>query len=372
MTTKKILYLLLVSLFFMVSCSDDDTDNSIYQETGDRQSELCIVVNQGNFTEANGSIALYHPTTGVIDQEVYTAVNGRQLAATIESVAVKDDILLLLCNSEDKIVFLNSTTMQEIAEPITGIGTPRYGAIKGNKAYVSCWSFTGQEQIAIIDLQSKTLVGSIPANYSMPEAVQIVGDLLFVAVLGGIDVYDTTTNQFIKSIASVKSPNALAQQMVVDKNNRLWVSLGGFYNTDWEVDNSENGFMCINPITKEIITEVSVPNMGVDAEIAISSSKDKIYFISNKDIVGSQSPNTETDIYYLSVDTEKVGTTPVVSGTGFYGIGVDPVSGYIYTANINGFMTNSVMYIYKPTGELVASTISGVGTCRFLFVKGSR
>lgn len=260
--------------------------------------------------------------------------------------------------------------MQEIAEPITGIGIPRYAVIKGDKAYVSCWSNTyyygGGEQIAIIDLQTKMKVGSMPVSYHSPEGLQIIGNYLYVAVEGGVEVYDTTTDSHIVSIKSTQSPKAIAQQMVVDKNNKLWVSLGGFYGASWAVDNSQNGFMCVDPTSNAILSETIVSTMGVDAEIAISPIKDKIYYISG-DIY---SEDGATSIYAFDVNDKT--TKKVVSGIGFYGIGVDPVSGYIYTANVNGVQINSDMQIYKPTGELQAQIMAGTNTCRFLFVKGNR
>ena len=354
----RVIFALLASVLF-AACNPPIEEGVIKPYT-------CVVVNQGNFTESNGSISLYNRNTGEVQQEVYNLANGRNFAAMIESVLLHNDLLIVMCNSEDKIVFVNAITMQEVCAPITNIGTPRYGVVKGSKLYVSCWSPTfmpgGGEEIAVIDLSTKTKVASIPSNYYMPEGVQIVGENLYVAVEGGVDVYNTATNSYVTTLTSSQSPRAIAQNMVSDKNGKLWVSMGGFYNDFWEIDNSQNGFMCIDPSTNDIISQVLVPIMASDAEIAISPQKDKIYFIS-----GDIFSDGHTPIYVFDVDSKTASGSPIITGEGFYGIGVEPYSGDIYTANIQNYISNSNMYVYNAQGVLQNTKLTGIATCRFVF-----
>ncbi|NCC46765.1 MAG: hypothetical protein EOM16_06995 [Bacteroidia bacterium] len=72
----------------------------------------------------------------------------------------------------------------------------------------------------------------------------------------------------------------------------------------------------------------------------------------------------EANIY--SVDVESLGTSILYSGSYFYGVGVSPSSGNVFTAEVS-FTSNSVMKTITPAGVSVGTATAGVGTFRFLF-----
>lgn len=353
---------IIVGLLFLllVGCVPDEptTSNKTYNYT-------CVLVNMGNYSESNGSIALYNTSMGVVEQEVFSKANGRNIGSIIESVCLHDDILLLLCNNLDKLVFLDANTMREISAPLTDIGVPRYACARANTAYVSCWnkidkqsgSIIIPEHIAKVNLNSKTVVAYLPVS-GQPEGMALQGDTLFVASGSGLDVFNVKVDTLITHISS-SFPLAQAQQVLIDNNNQLWLSLGSY-------DNS-GGFMVVDANTLQVKQQLSEAKLSFEGDMALSPSKDKIYFIYADGIVGGQTAEVPTHIYSVNTDTYQVSSLPVISGVGFYGLGIDPNSGTIYTANVNGFITNSMTYLYNSSGSKIGEFMTGVGTSRFFF-----
>lgn len=358
---KHLLYILL--FLSLASCKDKSDDSSA---SGTAYDYTCIVVNQGNYSESNGSISLYNSATGVVTQEVFTSANGYKLGSIIESATLHGNLILLMCENEDKVVVLNASTMKEVCNPITGIGIPRWAAVYGNYAYVSCWKKTTSsgavsvaQHIVKIDLSTYKVVGSL-ATTGQPEGVLVKGDTLYAASGFGLDVYKLSADTLITHINS-QFTDGVAKQLVMDKNGYVWLSLGSYSTT------GTAGFMCVNPATLSIQTQKATSLLTYEGDMVTSPGRDKIYFLYSGGTVSGTTPDVTTAIYSLDVDSYQLSSSPVISGSGFYGLGLEPSTGKIYTANVNGFITNSMMYIYDAGGNKLSSLMTGVASCRFVF-----
>jgi hypothetical protein len=191
-----------------------------------------------------------------------------------------------------------------------------------------------------------------------PEGMLLRGDTLFVASGNGLDVFNTAADTLIKHISS-SFVGAEAQQVVLDKNKQVWVSLGSYTNTA--------GFLIVNAATLEITTQITEPKLSFEGDLALSADRGTVYFIQADGIVGGQTAEVPTYIYAVDVTNFKVSTSPVCSGVGIYGLADQPTTGYLYTANVNGFITNSMTYLYASSGSKITEFMTGVGTCRFVF-----
>jgi len=349
-------------LLLLVACHPDEP-----KQTDKTYTYSCVIVNMGNYSESNGSIALYNAATGGVEQEVYAKANGRNLASIIESATLHNDLLLLMCNNSDKLVILNSSTMKEVCDPITTIGVPRYAVVKGDYAYVSCWNKTNKQtgeitiaqHISKINLLTKAVVGSLVTT-GQPEGMVLSGNTLFVASGDGLDVYDTNTDALLKHISS-QFTQAEAQQVLIDKNNQVWLSMGTY------TGGNAGGFMLVDAATLQITTQLPEPQLSFDGDIALSPTKDNIYFLYADGIVSGQTAEVTTQIYAINVDSYQESSLPIISGVGFYGFSVDPSTGIFYTANVNGFITNSMTSLYNTAGTKISEFMTGVGTSRFIF-----
>ncbi len=319
----------------------------------------CLIVNQGNYTSSNGSLSILKPD-GTVGQEVYTKANGWKLAAIIESVALYRDMVILMCSNEDKVEIIDSKTFKVLCEPVRGIGIPRYCAVYNNKAYITCtdnWDPEANGQVCKIDLATKTMVKQIDVN-GIPEGIKELGGLLYVATGNGVTVIDPDTDGIIQQ-KDISEKGVTAKHLITDYEGKLWISF---------TSEGKTGIASFDVQANEFSSFIPLMNMDLWGSIDITPDGRNLLYLYTSGIVGAQSPEEETAIRSFDIVTQTVRTTPVVKGTGFYGFNVNPLNGDIYTANVNGFIMNSVMYIYNTSGEKINDgLITGVGTCRFVF-----
>jgi len=319
----------------------------------------CLIVNQGNYTSSNGSLSILKPD-GTVGQEVYTKANGWKLASIIESVTLHRDMLILMCANEDKVEIIDSKTFKVICEPIRGIGIPRYCAVYNNNAYVTCtdsWAPTANGQICKIDLTTKTLVKKIGIN-GIPEGIKELNGLLYVAASDGVTVINPNTDEIVTQI-KIAEKDVDAKQLRADYEGRLWVSFTSY---------GKNGIASLDIHTNEFSLFIPLENMDLWGTIDITPDGKSLLYLYSAEVVGAQNPDSETAIYSFDIVTKTLQANPIISGAGFYGFNVNPSNGDIYTANVNGFVTNSVMYVYNASGEKInEGLITGVGSCRFVF-----
>ena len=321
----------------------------------------CIIVNQGNYTSSNGSLSVLR-SDGSVEQEVYTKANGEKLASIIESVTLHRDMLILMCSNADKVEFIDSKTFKVVCKPVTGIGIPRYCAIYKNSAYITCtdsWNPNTNGQVCKIDLTSKTPVKRISVE-GIPEGIKELNGLLYVAAGDGVTVINPDTDEILRKVKITES-GVSAKQLRADYEGRLWVSFTSDGKTGIaSLDVSTNGFSPFIPLE----------NMDLWGTIDITPDGKNLLYLYAAGVVGAQKPDAETAIYSLALTTNTPQANPLIRGVGFYGFNVNPSNGDIYTANVNGFITNSVMYIYDASGrKMNDGLITGVGSCRFVFPK---
>lgn len=324
-----------------------------------------VIVNMGNYSEANGSLSLYNETTGEVQQEVYTRVNKRKLGSIIESVTWHDTLLLLMCNNADKVVFLHAETMKELCRPLTeNVGIPRYAAVVGDYAYITCWQKVNKKTQAVeiphqllkVNLRTKQVEKTLAVT-AQPEGILYCDGELFVASGNGLDMFDVATDVLLQHISSSFAGDA--QQVVLDKNKRVWLSVGSY-------TAGKSGFMVVDAAKKAIVHQLPETKLTYEGDMALTMGRDSLLFLSADGVVGGQSAEVPTSVYAIDMAANTVSAQALIQGYGFYGLGVNSVNGTIYTANVNGFITNSSTYGYSSSGTKQMQFVTGVGSCRFV------
>lgn len=352
-------------LFFCNGCSDDDTDAIKNEQLNVATTGTCFMVNMGNFSESNGSICKMKYGQP-IEQNLFRKANGYPLRSIIESACITDKYILLMCGNEDKVEILDKTTYKEVCTAITGIALPRYATVTNRFAYVTCVNPTWRDSIGYvtkIDLDSKRVVSKIKVKGN-PEGITNSGDHIYVASGNGIYQIDNNTDKIIRFIA-LGSKTATARYFVTDADGDLWLSYSDY---DAKGNSSNCGIAELTPGNDKYNRTISLPNMNGDAYIDLSPNKQTLYYMYSSEVVGGRNPEAETRIYAVDLTTSNVANNATCTGYGFYGFNVDPKTGNIFTANVNGFITNSMLSIFSPTGKLLQNGLmTGVGTCRFYF-----
>jgi hypothetical protein len=66
------------------------------------------------------------------------------------------------------------------------------------------------------------------------------------------------------------------------------------------------------------------------------------------------------------MDAASYSISEVLEGTYFYGVGVSPATGNIFTAETS-FSSNSLLKVAGPDGVIKTTAGAGIGTSRYLF-----
>lgn len=359
--------LIATTLLFTSCSSDNDTTPELIKNYS------TLIVNQGNYSERNGSLSVYQENTNSVVNLAFVKGNdNRPLASLVESFVHNGRVGLIICNNPSKIEVVDMNDLRTITAPLQSneVANPRYGVISGSYAYVTCWGNDTEKigeypngwgdilsyahsYILKINLSTQAIEKTISCKADA-EGIAAYNGKLFVAVAEGVRVFDLATDT---EIAMVKHTTLSgdAKQLVVDKNSKLWYSVSSTR------DDVTKGLVRVNTSTYTVEQEVGIEN--IEASIAITKSKDKIVYIKT-----SYYPTQKSELYTIDVTTMAQNTTPVYSGTGLIGVAVNPESGNIYTAELHDYTTNSTMKVFKEDGTLVYEQRVGVAASYFVFL----
>lgn len=316
----------------------------------------CIILNQGNFSESNGSVSIID-SKGNVTNKVYEDANGYSLASIIESGFIDNGRLVLICNNEDKIEVINKSNFKKIST-IKGIVTPRYGVSVSNYLFVTSvpdWNVQ-EGYVYRIDLAAAK-IDTFVKLAGQPEGITSYNGKIVVGEGSNIKVINPTTLAIEKTI---KGPAYYStKHFTKDANNNVWASFVG-YDASW---NAVGGISQLNFIKDTIDNYTQLENMAGEGHLSVNPAKSEILY---RTVVGAYTPEESCGVSSFNIANKT--SKEVAKGLGFYGFNVDPKNGDIYTANINGWITNSTLLIYDAQGNVKSNDkTAGVGACRFIF-----
>ena len=346
------------------SCSKDDSE-PVPQLMKDFTA---VIVNQGNWSERNGSISLYNENSNEVRNLAFSQANSnRPLSALVQSFVRNREVGLVICNNPSKIEVVSTENFEALRAPLEGtnVENPRYGVVIGSYAYITCWGSStavigqypgttydiysyDQSYLIKVDLNTLEIVKTIPCG-SDAEGIVASNNRLFVANTKGVRVINIATEQEEAYIQHA-SLGSFAKQLAVDTNGKVWYSVAGA------------GLGVIDPLNLTLESEIAMPN--IEGSIATSLYKDKLY------IILSTTENylpVKAEIVAVDVNTKMASLTPLYSGKQLVGIKASPRSGYIYTAEIWNYSTNSTMKVINEAGNVVQEQVMGVATSEFAF-----
>src|SRR5687768_18408442 len=95
----------LAAMVFFSSCDNDDE-----KPKGEFSSGV-LVLNEGNFTEADGTVSHFDRTSAQVKQDVFGSVNnGKALGSVVQSLTVDGDLTYVVVNNSNKVEVVNSHT----------------------------------------------------------------------------------------------------------------------------------------------------------------------------------------------------------------------------------------------------------------------
>ena len=212
------LILLTVLSVSFSSCDDDDNKPKGQFEQG------VLVVNEGNFQDANGTISHISPD-GTVTQDLFGTVNnGLALGDVVQSMSIEGEFAYIVVNNSNKMEVVNANTF-EAEYTLNNVLLPRYFTALDGKGYLTEWvSFSEPGRVAIIDLQNHVVTESITTDFGAENIIAHQGKL-YVSnnFTNTVSVIDPVGKAVIKTIEVGNSPG----EFLVDKQNMLWVICAG-------------------------------------------------------------------------------------------------------------------------------------------------
>ncbi len=318
------------------------------------------VINEGNFGSGNASVGIYDIASNIMYNNLFHEANNRPIGDVLQSMSLINGKAYFVVNNSNKIEVTESYPLKTAAV-IHGLSMPRYiVAVSGNKAYVSEYiDFSGGNgRLSIINLTTNKITGTITVGVQ-PEKMLVYNGKVYVCNSSDnkISVVNTSTDLVENTINLTFGSNSI----VKDANDKLWVSCAGKVvydpNPPYLIDlaNSTAGALVrIDPSTG--LVEATMPFSdvsGTPSKLCINGTSDKLYY------------SYLNAIYDQDISSGTLSATPIITRS-FYGLGVDPVTNYIYIGTY-GFTSNQKMIRYHKNGNAIDSTTVGVGPNGFVF-----
>ena len=335
--------------FTAMDLAGQEGSSEIEIEITSLEFKRVLVINEGNFFSANGSLDVFDISSNQVENAVFPA------NATIQQVSMHEEMVYLVTNAPDRLDILNDR-FESIASVDEGLDNPISFDAIGNTGYVSNWgdintAFTDNPDsyIAIIDLESYEVTDSILLD-DRPENLLVHDDRVYVALEGGtsVAVIDPVT-LVVNEITLPAGPS----NMVVDNLGMIWVLC------------TSGSLVEIDPSTAS--TGISIDGLitaGYSEKLSIDGTGNYLYFLagSNDSFTGL------TTVYKVDLSLQQV--DPVIEdGIALYGLGVNPESGHIYLGDSNAFQSTGTAFIYNSSGNKMDEFATGIGPKGFLFMR---
>jgi len=342
MKAKQLFPLFLFGILLFQSCKDDTCEN----RNGD-YSKGVFVVNEGPFG-GTGTITWHNSETGETVQDVFAEENNcATLGQFVQSLTFYNGKGYIVVNGADKVVVVDARTFRFL-DTIGGLALPRFfqrSFGNPNIAYISQWGADGVSgSLAVVDLNSNTVIKTIPTGSGPEKMFALNSDVLYVANSGGFGVDSTValvsmfTDQVQnKFVVAEKNPTCLASS-----GNRTFTLCKGYYD-----DVASAGWLGdFGPNT------VSIPVDKYADDLVASPDGTALYFLGGGAIWT-----------YKDNSVSKLFDQPA------YGLACHPTTGELYCADGKDFNSASEIVIYKPDGTKVGSFSAGISPGEIVIVE---
>jgi len=332
-------------ILFLCACRKDEPSVAPVQTVNTGSGAGVYIACEGNYGFGNAKISYYDFASGNSVIDIFQPANNRPLGDVCQSITFFNNKAYVVVNNSGKVEVCNPSTMKSSAT-MTGFNSPRYLLpITNSKAYVSDLYANA---ISIVDLNSNVKTGSIPCKGWTEQMVLLYGKVFVTNTYSDhLYIVNSVSDILTDSIQLSYGSNSIRQ----DKNGKLWVLCQGNSTT-----NIKAALHRINPV-----------NNLVELSLQFSSSTDSPFRL-------NMNPTNDT-LYYLNNGVCRMSVNDTIlppvfinqSGKNFYGLGIDPNSGYIYAADAIDYVQQGKVYRYKQNGSLINSFSVGIVPGEFYF-----
>lgn len=348
-----VLFLLIITVQACVKDKPEPPDNPPPSSGGRR----LYIANEGSLGNGNSSLSFYNIDKDSIFNDVYSQKNGQQLGDIFQSMLIDGDQLYMAINNSDKIVVVNK---QDFALAATiPVRRPRYMLKMNNeKMYVSSLYYP---EINIINPVTRQVTGKIDIDYPNSEGMTLFNGKVYVCnwdtACNYIYEIDPATDQIT---ARINIAGRASQQVLVDKNQKLWVLAGNVYKQKVAT------LTQIDPATKSIIKSFTFPAGADVMKPCWNPGKDTMYFLG----VNYNGGTNYNGVYRMSINDSSLPVSLFIQAQAlqyYWALGLDSVTNQIYLGDPKGFIQKGNVSVYQTSGQKIRSFNVGLGPGCFSF-----
>lgn len=364
----KAVVVVIISIFFLGSCMDDEDwngRNKLNIDTASLHSEeLVFVSNEGNFMYGNASLSMYNKTTHEVVNNVFYQQNGVPLGDVAQSMQIRDGLLYIVVNNSGKIYVLNMGKYPDLPAfeyvgKIKGLTSPRYiHFLSDTKAYVTDLY---AKVITVFNPKTFEITGRIDVNnhqsefYQHPtEQMVQYGKFVFTncwSYDNKILVIDSEKDEIVDSITVGLQPTSL----VMDLNNKIWtVTDGGYEGSPYGQEASS--LWKIDAETREVEKSFFFEMGSWASEVKLNGTKDTLYYINE-------------GIWRMPVTATSLSKEVFIPKENklFYGINIDPVNSEVYAIDAIDYQQAGLVYRMSSKGIPIDTFKVGITPGELLF-----
>lgn len=351
MKKNQIIILYFLAVTFLVSCKKT-IDNNSYLDLN--FSRGVLISNEGKFPNGTGTITFFDRGNHEIIQDLFQRQNGYPAGSIVNSVEVHNGKAYIVVNNAGKIEVVNNKNFESTGT-ITGLMQPRYFlGINDGKGYVTQWGNGSQGEIKVVDLASNTILKTIVTGAGSERMIRI-GQYVYVCNAGGYDaafnpvndstvaIIDTDTDSLVTRLNVGYNPSSI----FYDSFGKLWIACYGI--SDWtNPSNNKNGSLVrLNPSSNSMELQLDLGYADSFFRMTINGNRNKLFYTTN----GNTFSMNVTDI--------DLPAAPLIS-RGFYSLGFDPVSNYLFAGDARDFQSNGYVFRYQQDGTFIDSLPVGI------------
>lgn len=344
---KNLNFLFFATAILFGGCGSDDGANK--PDTGPGN---VLVINEGNFSQSNGSITAYNPQSDEVTENLFESVNGRPLGDVVQSLFIDSgEAGYIVVNNSRKIEVVNAFDFTSTATIDAGLANPRYLLRHGDQLFVSNWgNFDAnfqldQSYVLILDALTFEEEGMVETQVGTENLAYSNGFLYASnSFTNSVSVINVATGTLSATLETGFSPG----EMVVGNSGEVWLICGGSY------QGNDGAIYQLNADDAQLEIELGVNPV---ARLALDTEASILYFLTHNS-VGS---------YTIGEGTLSTDFIENDEAVGFWGLGFNAAEGVLYVSDAKAFQGKGEVYRYSKEGELLPGFEAGVGPNGFVF-----
>ncbi len=344
---------LIVVVTLVLCCSGCDGLNGTSED--DRFSWGVYVVNEGAFNGGNAELSFIDPETGIVRGALFAQSNPGMTLGDVANHAVYSGGKLYICvNNSGYLQIVDASDARSSGRiPLSGL--PRQAVVAdAQTVFVTLMDST----VAVVDLTAMTEVARLVTG-PFPEGIVVSNGRAFVMNSGfgsgrSVAVIDVGSRSVIGSIPTPDGPT----HAVVGSTGTVYVVCTGIFDFTGSGGGTNGAIVSIDPLTLAVVDTLEV--VGHPGKVDIDASG-RLYVIGPGSFVASPVWVVETGGGLTVSDSS------LVNGA-FYGIGVDRTRQHLYLANAGDFVSPGSVLAVSFTGTTVRTYEGGIGVAPNGFV----